>query len=60
MVSLRGLRVFAHHGVLPHETEHGQVFVIDLDLGIDLAPVQALAGRDGAYNATLVRALLAG
>ena len=30
------------------------------ELGIDLAPVQALAGRDGAYNATLVRALLAG
>ena len=30
------------------------------ELGVALAPVQALAGRDGAYNATLVRALLAG
>ncbi len=30
------------------------------DFGIELAPVEALAGRDGAYNATLVHALLAG
>jgi dihydroneopterin aldolase len=40
-VMLRGLRVFAHHGVLAHENEFGQVFVIDLDLGIDLAPAGA-------------------
>ena len=30
------------------------------DLGVDLAPVEALAGRDGSHNATVVRALLAG
>ena len=30
------------------------------DLGIELAPVEALAGRDGTHNATIVRALLAG
>lgn len=30
------------------------------DFGIELASVEALAGRDGAYNATLVRALLDG
>lgn len=30
------------------------------DFGIEIAPVEALAGRDGEYNATLVRRLLAG
>jgi dihydroneopterin aldolase len=37
-VRLSNLRVFAHHGALPHERELGQVFVIDVDLGMDLAP----------------------
>ena len=40
-IRLSGLRVFAHHGALPHERELGQVFVIDVDLGMDLEP----AGR---------------
>lgn len=41
----------------------GQVTAHELDprdLGVSLAPVEALAGRDGAHNATLVRAVLAG
>ena len=41
----------------------GEVTAHELDpreLGIELTSVDALAGRDGAYNATLVRALLAG
>jgi 7,8-dihydroneopterin aldolase/epimerase/oxygenase len=43
-IRLSGLRVFAHHGALAHERELGQVFVIDVDLGLDLAP--AAAGDD--------------
>jgi dihydroneopterin aldolase len=35
-ILLRGLRVFGHHGVLAHETDLGQVFVIDLELALDL------------------------
>ena len=41
----------------------GEVTAHELDpreLGIELTSVEALAGKDGAYNATLVRALLAG
>ncbi|MEW1964584.1 anthranilate phosphoribosyltransferase [Micrococcus sp. NPDC078436] len=41
----------------------GEVTAHELDpreLGIELTSVEALAGRDGAHNATLVRALLAG
>jgi dihydroneopterin aldolase len=48
-ILLRGLRVFGHHGALPHETEHGQVFVLDLDLAIDLAP----AGTSDRLDRTL-------
>jgi len=34
-ISLRGLRVHGHHGVLPTEREQGQEFVIDVDLEVD-------------------------
>ena len=33
-VELRGLRVFAHHGVHAHEKERGQEFVFDVDLDV--------------------------
>ncbi|HZD37653.1 MAG TPA: dihydroneopterin aldolase [Actinomycetes bacterium] len=48
-IMIRNLRVFAHHGVLPSETEHGQVFVIDLDLALDLEP----AGRSDELERTI-------
>ena len=40
-IELRGLRARGRHGVLPAETDLGQVFVVDLVLDVDLAP----AGR---------------
>jgi 7,8-dihydroneopterin aldolase/epimerase/oxygenase len=40
-ISLRGIEVFGHHGVLPHERELGQRFVVDIDLDLDLAPAAA-------------------
>jgi dihydroneopterin aldolase len=33
-VELRGLRVFGHHGVHPHEKENGQDFLFDVDLEV--------------------------
>jgi 7,8-dihydroneopterin aldolase/epimerase/oxygenase len=36
-IFIRGLLVHAHHGVMPHEANVGQRFVIDLELDIDLA-----------------------
>lgn len=36
-IELRGLRVFAHHGVFDFEAEQGQTFVIDVVLHADLA-----------------------
>jgi dihydroneopterin aldolase len=40
-IRLTGLRIFAHHGVLDFERENGQEFVIDLEIGVDLAPAAA-------------------
>ena len=34
-IELKGLKVYAHHGVLPHETEHGQPFTIDITCWLD-------------------------
>jgi len=40
-ITLRGLRVFAHHGVLEHERRHGQEFIIDAVLWLDTSPAAA-------------------
>ena len=40
-IALTGLRVRGHHGVLPHEREDGQDFVVDVVLHLDLAPAAA-------------------
>ena len=34
-LSVRGIECFAHHGVFDFEKREGQVFVVDLVLGID-------------------------
>jgi len=40
-IELRGLRVLGRHGVLPHEAERGQVFVVDCTLELDLSAAEA-------------------
>jgi len=40
-IVLRGIEVFGHHGVLPHERELGQTFIVDVDLELDLAAAGA-------------------
>lgn len=36
-IFITGIVIHARHGVMDHETEVGQRFVIDLDLSVDLA-----------------------
>jgi 7,8-dihydroneopterin aldolase/epimerase/oxygenase len=55
-ILLSGLRVRGHHGVLPHEAQLGQVFEVDLELALDLAP----AGRADDLNLTVDYGSLAG
>ncbi|MGH3472611.1 MAG: dihydroneopterin aldolase [Nocardioidaceae bacterium] len=43
-LTLRGLRVFGHHGVLEHERRDGQPFIADVELGLDTRA--AAAGDD--------------
>lgn len=38
VIHLSGVEVFAHHGVFPEEREHGQIFVVDLDVEYDARP----------------------
>lgn len=35
-IDLTGLRAHAHHGVFAHEREHGQEFIVDVSLGLEL------------------------
>jgi dihydroneopterin aldolase/2-amino-4-hydroxy-6-hydroxymethyldihydropteridine diphosphokinase len=37
-IRIKGLEVYAHHGVLAHETEQGQLFYVDAILYTDLRP----------------------
>ena len=55
-ILLTGLRVRGHHGVLPHEAQLGQVFVVDLELVVDLAA----AGRSDDLDTTVDYGSLAG
>jgi len=59
-IVLRGLRAFGRHGVLAHEQQFGQTFLVDAELELDLATAgasDALADTIdyGALSAALVR-----
>lgn len=49
LISLRGIEVFAHHGVLEHEKANGQKFSLDVDLEVDLSA----AGRTDDLSDTV-------
>lgn len=40
-LTVRGIECFGHHGVFEFERREGQIFVIDLTLGLDTAPAAA-------------------
>ncbi|WP_291314036.1 dihydroneopterin aldolase [Corynebacterium sp. UBA2622] len=40
-IELKGLRVYAHHGVLEHETRHGQAFTLDITCWLDFSAAAA-------------------
>lgn len=55
-IALTGIEVFAHHGVLDHERDLGQRFVVDVTLELDLAP----ASRSDDLDDTVDYGALAG
>jgi len=40
-LAVRGIEIYAHHGVFDFERRDGQVFLIDLVLGLDTRPAAA-------------------
>ena len=36
-ITVKGLKLFAYHGVNPEEKENGQTFIIDMDYYLDLS-----------------------
>ena len=55
-----GIECFGHHGVFEFERRDGQVFVIDLALGVDTAPAAASDDlRDTVDYGSLVAAVKA-
>ncbi len=72
-LELRGLEVFAHHGVLAEEQEKGQPFWFDVELEVDEAAVSdriedavdyraivaCVRERSGAHRYDLLEALVA-
>jgi 7,8-dihydroneopterin aldolase/epimerase/oxygenase len=55
-ITVTGIEVFAHHGVLAHEREFGQRFLVDLVLELDLAT----AAASGQLSDTIDYGTLAG
>ena len=54
-VRINGIEVFAYHGVLAHEKETGQRFLVDVELGLDLSS----AGSNDDLGQTVDYGLLA-
>ena len=59
-LSVTGIECFGHHGVFEFERREGQVFVIDLVLGLDTRPAAATDDlRDTVDYGSLVAAVKA-
>lgn len=54
-VSLEGLEFFAHHGVYDHERAHGNTFIVDISVRVNLGP----ASKSDDINDTLNYEVLA-
>jgi dihydroneopterin aldolase len=49
-IIISGLTVFAHHGVLEHETTLGQRFIIDVTVGVDTKKAAATDALEHTLN----------
>lgn len=55
VLAVSGVECFAHHGVFEFEKREGQIFVVDLRIGVDTAPAAASDDlRDTVDYGTLV------
>lgn len=50
-IELVGIELFGYHGVLEKERQHGQRFLVDLELALDEGTVSAAVARDSIEDA---------
>lgn len=53
-IFIKGLSLHGHHGLLDHEAEIGQRFVIDLELQVDFSDAIETDGLDSTIDYSLV------
>ena len=53
-ISIKGLKLFAYHGVNPEEKENGQKFVIDIDYYVDMTKACHLDDIDDTVSCAKV------
>jgi dihydroneopterin aldolase len=58
-IELRGIELYGFHGVLASEREHGQRFLVDLDLGLDEGVARTAAAGDRIEDAVDYRDVVA-
>lgn len=54
-IIIKGLEIFAYHGVNPEEKENGQRFVLDITLEADLSKARHSDGLEDTVNYAAVR-----
>lgn len=54
-IHIRGLKIFAYHGVNPEEKQNGQNFVLDVTLQADLRQAMATDALEHTVNYAAVR-----
>lgn len=54
-IYIKGLEIFAYHGVNPEEKRDGQLFVLDIALKADLAKARESDSLDDTVNYSAVR-----
>lgn len=49
-ITVTGITAYGYHGLLPHEREQGQPFVVDVALGLDLTVAAETGGLDASVH----------
>lgn len=58
-IRLRQMRLYGYHGVYPEERERGQIFEVDVELGIDLSRAAASDALEDAVDYVAVHRAVA-
>ena len=57
-IYIKGLKIFAYHGVNPEETENGQEFELDITMYADLSSARLTDNLEDTINYAAARKIL--